>query len=69
MTRASIVTACQCATYDEFKKWVFKNTSLGDGLANHTLSSTLAGLIATTATNPIGERKSASVCMCVCVCE
>ena len=58
MSRAALVTACQCATYDEIKVVVLRHSGWGDCLLTHLTSSTLAGLIATTATNPIDVVKT-----------
>lgn len=58
MTRAAIVTACQCGTYDEIKRTLLRYTSMQDGLLCHFSSSLTAGLIATTATNPIDVVKT-----------
>ena len=52
------MTACQCGTYDEIKGIVIRNSGWGDCLATHLTSSTLAGLIATTVTNPIDVVKT-----------
>ena len=48
----------QCGTYDEIKRIVLQHSGWGDSLATHFTSSTLAGLIATTATNPIDVVKT-----------
>jgi len=58
MSRAALVTACQCATYDEIKRAVVRYSGWGESLVTHLTSSTLAGLIATTITNPIDVVKT-----------
>ena len=58
MSRAAMVTACQCGTYDEIKAWVVRTSGWGDSLVTHLTSSTLAGLVATTVTNPIDVVKT-----------
>lgn len=58
MTRAALLTACQCATYDEIKHMVLRYSGWEEGLATQLTSSTLAGLVATTATNPIDVIKT-----------
>ncbi|KAG1659971.1 hypothetical protein FOA52_010604 [Chlamydomonas sp. UWO 241] len=58
LVRSSILTAAQCATYDEIKKTVRTYTGLHDGVTLHLSSSLLAGLITTTITNPVDVVKT-----------
>ena len=57
-SRASIMTACQLASYDEFKKVLISKAKLKDDLGAHFAASVLAGLVATTICNPIDVIKS-----------
>ena len=52
MTRSAVLTASQCATYDEVKKATKTYTGMRDGVLLHFTASMLAGLVTTTATNP-----------------
>ena len=56
--RASVVTACQCASYEDLKKLVMGMSGWGDSTATHLTASTLAGLIATLITNPLDVIKT-----------
>lgn len=56
--RSSILTASQCATYDEVKRRVVQYSGLKDGLHVHLSSSMIAGLVTTTITNPIDVIKT-----------
>ena len=58
MTRSAVLTASQCATYDEVKRVVTRWTGLSDGVATHFVASMLAGLVTTTATNPVDMIKT-----------
>ena len=58
MTRSAVLTASQCATYDEVKRLVRRWTGLSDGVGTHFLASMLAGLVTTTATNPVDMIKT-----------
>ena len=58
MTRSAVLTASQCATYDEVKRLVRRRTGLSDGVGTHFLASMLAGLVTTTATNPVDMIKT-----------
>jgi solute carrier family 25 uncoupling protein 8/9 len=51
--RASVLTASQCATYDEVKARLLALTGWGDGVASHLACSLVTGLVTTTATNPV----------------
>jgi solute carrier family 25 uncoupling protein 8/9 len=53
MTRSAVLTASQCATYDEVKKATKTYTGMRDGVLLHFTASMLAGLVTTTATNPV----------------
>lgn len=59
LVRSSILTAAQCATYDEVKCAVIRETGWTDATpATHLLSSMIAGLVTTTITNPIDVIKT-----------
>lgn len=58
LIRSAILTAAQCATYDEVKKTVKSTTGWTDGLPLHLTSSMIAGLVTTTITNPIDVVKT-----------
>lgn len=58
LIRSSILTASQCATYDEVKRRVVQYSGLKDGLHVHLSSSMIAGLVTTTITNPIDVIKT-----------
>ncbi|GFR52872.1 hypothetical protein Agub_g15500 [Astrephomene gubernaculifera] len=58
LIRSAILTAAQCATYDEVKRVVRQTTGWGDGVSLHLSSSMIAGLVTTTITNPIDVIKT-----------
>jgi len=58
LVRSSILTAAQCATYDEIKRRVRTLSGWGDGLPLHLTSSMASGLVSTTITNPIDVVKT-----------
>lgn len=58
LIRSAILTAAQCATYDEVKRSVVTATGWRDGIALHLTSSMIAGLVTTTITNPIDVIKT-----------
>ncbi|KAG2482543.1 hypothetical protein HYH03_018534 [Edaphochlamys debaryana] len=58
LIRSAILTAAQCATYDEVKRGVVKATGWHDGVSLHLTSSMIAGLVTTTITNPIDVIKT-----------
>jgi solute carrier family 25 (mitochondrial uncoupling protein), member 8/9 len=58
MARASILTASQCATYDEVKNFLVSKKCIQDGLQLHFVSSMIAGLVTTTITNPLDVIKT-----------
>jgi solute carrier family 25 uncoupling protein 8/9 len=61
VTRSAVLTASQCAAYDEAKTFVRENVSRNgedDGAFTHFLASMLTGLITTTVTNPVDMIKT-----------
>jgi solute carrier family 25 (mitochondrial uncoupling protein), member 8/9 len=52
MTRAGILTATQCASYDEVKGMFTAASGWGNHAGTHLVCSMITGLITTTATNP-----------------
>ena len=58
MTRSAVLTASQCATYDEVKRVIGEYTGMRDGVLLHFTASMLAGLVTTTATNPVDMVKT-----------
>ncbi|KAL6757840.1 mitochondrial carrier domain-containing protein [Haematococcus lacustris] len=58
MVRASLLTASQCATYDEVKRRVMHNTGWADGTATQLACSLVTGLVTTTITNPVDVVKT-----------
>ncbi|GLI68255.1 hypothetical protein VaNZ11_012609 [Volvox africanus] len=58
LIRSAILTAAQCATYDEVKRGVIATTGWNEGAALHLTSSMIAGLVTTTITNPIDVIKT-----------
>lgn len=58
MTRSAVLTASQCATYDEVKKALMAATGAEDGLGTHLCASMLTGLVTTTVTNPVDMIKT-----------
>lgn len=59
VTRSAVLTASQCAAYDEAKKAVRQYTfSRDDDLVTHFLASMLTGLVTTTVTNPVDMIKT-----------
>lgn len=57
-SRASIMTACQLASYDSFKDLLLHKLGLKDNLGTHFAASILAGLVATTICSPVDVIKS-----------
>ncbi len=51
--RAAVLTASQCATYDEVKSRLLALTGWADSLGAHLAASMVTGLVTTTATNPV----------------
>mmetsp|Transcript_43420 Transcript_43420/g.130235 ORF Transcript_43420/g.130235 Transcript_43420/m.130235 type:complete len:292 (-) Transcript_43420:300-1175(-) len=58
VARAALVTACQCGTYDEFKRLVLLRTGWGECVSTHLTASMMAGFVATTVTNPVDVIKT-----------
>lgn len=58
LIRSAILTAAQCATYDEVKRTVVRLTGWKDGIELHLSSSLIAGLVTTTITNPLDVIKT-----------
>ena len=56
--RAAVLTASQCATYDEIKQAIMKVTGTGDHFGTHLASSMVTGLVTTTATAPVDVIKT-----------
>ena len=56
--RAAVLTAAQCATYNESKKLWMWITGGGDDFATHLGSSMITGLVTTTATGPVDVIKT-----------
>jgi solute carrier family 25 uncoupling protein 8/9 len=56
--RSAILTAAQCATYDEVKRSVLAATGWTEGPMSHLTSSMIAGLVTTTITNPLDVVKT-----------
>ncbi|GBF92466.1 mitochondrial carrier protein [Raphidocelis subcapitata] len=58
VVRSSVLTATQCATYDEVKRWIVANTGLGDGLGTQLVTGLATGLVSTAITNPVDVIKT-----------
>lgn len=58
MTRSGVLTAAQCATYDEVKHYLMHMASLEDGFLTHLTASMITGLVSTTITTPIDVVKT-----------
>jgi solute carrier family 25 uncoupling protein 8/9 len=58
MVRSSVLTASQCATYEEVKKTLAQNFNMTESLSLHFSSSMIAGFVTTTITNPIDVIKT-----------
>jgi solute carrier family 25 uncoupling protein 8/9 len=52
MARAALLTAAQCATYDEVKRLFVTRLGWADGVGTHLAVSGVAGLVTTTVTAP-----------------
>lgn len=52
LVRAALLTASQCATYDEVKRALSSRMALADGLHLHLVASMITGLVTTTVANP-----------------
>lgn len=57
-TRAAVLTAAQCATYDEAKKAWMLLVGGGDSLSTHVGASMVSGLVTTTLTAPVDVIKT-----------
>ena len=53
-----MLTASQCATYDEVKRRVMAATGWGEHLGTHLSCAMVTGLVSTTATNPVDVVKT-----------
>ncbi|EFN55710.1 hypothetical protein CHLNCDRAFT_134006 [Chlorella variabilis] len=58
MARAALLTASQCATYDELKLFFVRQLGWEDNLQTHFAVSGLAGLVTTTVTAPVDMIKT-----------
>lgn len=56
--RSAVLTASQCATYDEVKHCLIRITPLQDNFYTHLASSMITGLVSTTITTPIDVAKT-----------
>ena len=56
--RASVLTASQCATYDEAKQAWMQITGSGDTMSTHVGASMISGLVTTTLTAPLDVVKT-----------
>lgn len=57
-TRAAVLTAAQCATYDEAKKAWMLLVGGDDTLSTHVCASMISGLVTTTLTAPVDVIKT-----------
>lgn len=58
MARAGLLTAAQCATYDEVKLLFTRQFGWEDGIGTHLAVSGVAGLVTTTVTAPVDMVKT-----------
>jgi len=58
MVRAALLTAAQCATYDEVKMLFTRHLGWEDGIKTHLCVSAVAGLVTTTVTAPVDMIKT-----------
>ena len=56
--RASVLTAAQCASYDESKKLWLYMVGGGENFTTHLGASMITGVITTTATGPVDVIKT-----------
>lgn len=56
--RAVLMTASQLASYDGFKGFLIRNTSMEDNLTTHFTASFMAGFVATTICSPVDVIKT-----------
>ena len=73
MVRASVLTATQCATYDEAKKAFKRMTGVQDGLMVQLGAGLMSGLVTTTVTAPVDVVKTnlfacERPCYCITCC-
>jgi hypothetical protein len=69
--RAAVLTASQCATYDEIKQAIIRVTGAKDSFPTHIASSMVTGLVTTTATAPVDVIKTHMFVgmLCVSLCK
>ncbi|BDA51103.1 probable mitochondrial uncoupling protein 2 [Coccomyxa sp. Obi] len=60
--RGTLLTASQCATYDDTKRLWMRTTGWRDGLGTHVGVSMITGLAATTITQPVDMVKTHMYC-------
>lgn len=58
MMRAALLTAAQCATYDEVKTFFTRSLQWDDGIKTHLAVSGVAGLVTTTVIAPVDMVKT-----------
>ena len=58
LLRSSLLTASQCAVYDESKRVITRRIQMEEGVTLHVLASLLSGLVTTTITNPLDVIKT-----------
>ncbi|KIZ07023.1 brown fat uncoupling protein 1 [Monoraphidium neglectum] len=58
VVRSGILTATQCATYDQAKRWIMSNMGWQDGLGTQLVTGLATGLVSTTITNPVDVVKT-----------
>jgi len=58
LIRSSLLTASQCAVYDESKNKIKKYTGVKEGINLHIISSMISGLVTTTITSPLDVVKT-----------
>lgn len=56
--RSCLLTASQCATYDEVKNTLISKAEFKDGVLLHLMASMTSGILTTTVTNPIDVVKT-----------
>ena len=60
--RAAVLTAAQCATYNEAKNAWMRVTGADDSLSTHVGASMISGLVTTTLTAPVDVIKTNMFC-------
>ena len=58
LLRSSLLTASQCAVYDESKRIITRHVQVDEGVKLHVCASLLSGLMTTTITNPLDVIKT-----------